>query len=385
MSDIYSNSYLTIAASKARSATETLFVPGQIEQGQTHWFRSSDNQMYAIHTREPEPHLYDFGGYAWQTETQAYRRTHRKTPLPLLRRAWAFQERYLSPRVVHFGPAELLWECAEDKCCECSNAKYPEDRKRLHVSGNTKPTYMYTSAQIWMDLIEQYTEKELTYPSDIFPGIQGVAKAMDRAGNYHAGIWDDDDVLQQLVWRAAKPGRPEKWRAPSWSWASVRGPVRYLLRSSHMGWKPKQMASLVSISTSPVGLDPLGEVRSGRLQLKGPCVDMQLDHRGLSREFPHKQVWTWPRQGVPSWHTRWSPDYDLSPFYGRTVKMMDIIHWPNDHVDDRRFLENRCYLVFICVNEVEEIYERIGHFEPHGEHIIGPLSGLGEETVLTIV
>jgi hypothetical protein len=30
---------------------------------------------------------------------------------PLLERAWAYQERLLSPRVLHFCQDELVWEC----------------------------------------------------------------------------------------------------------------------------------------------------------------------------------------------------------------------------------------------------------------------------------
>lgn len=31
--------------------------------------------------------------------------------MPLLRRAWAFQERILSPRIIHFGDTQLYQEC----------------------------------------------------------------------------------------------------------------------------------------------------------------------------------------------------------------------------------------------------------------------------------
>ncbi|KAF2269425.1 HET-domain-containing protein, partial [Lojkania enalia] len=38
---------------------------------------------------------------------------------PLLSRAWAFQERLLAPRVLHFCASELVWECRELTICEC--------------------------------------------------------------------------------------------------------------------------------------------------------------------------------------------------------------------------------------------------------------------------
>jgi hypothetical protein len=42
------------------------------------------------------------------------------TELPLFKRGRVFQERLLSPRVLHFGRQELLWECAGLTTCECT-------------------------------------------------------------------------------------------------------------------------------------------------------------------------------------------------------------------------------------------------------------------------
>lgn len=38
---------------------------------------------------------------------------------PLMSRGWAFQERLLSRRILHFSEAELIWECRELSACEC--------------------------------------------------------------------------------------------------------------------------------------------------------------------------------------------------------------------------------------------------------------------------
>jgi len=38
---------------------------------------------------------------------------------PLLTRAWLYQERLLSPRVVHFMQSEIVWECMESTECQC--------------------------------------------------------------------------------------------------------------------------------------------------------------------------------------------------------------------------------------------------------------------------
>lgn len=43
-------------------------------------------------------------------------------PFPLLKQAWVYQERLLSPRFLHFTPQELMFECGEGSSCECSDA-----------------------------------------------------------------------------------------------------------------------------------------------------------------------------------------------------------------------------------------------------------------------
>ena len=41
-----------------------------------------------------------------------------RTPA-LMRLAWAFQERLLFPRIIHFHHEELVWECNTSLDCEC--------------------------------------------------------------------------------------------------------------------------------------------------------------------------------------------------------------------------------------------------------------------------
>ena len=41
------------------------------------------------------------------------------TEVPLFGRAWRYQERLLSPRILHFTSSHLIFECASEICCEC--------------------------------------------------------------------------------------------------------------------------------------------------------------------------------------------------------------------------------------------------------------------------
>jgi len=43
----------------------------------------------------------------------------------LNRRAWVVEERLLSPRILHFGSNQLLWECYESAACESFLGRIP--------------------------------------------------------------------------------------------------------------------------------------------------------------------------------------------------------------------------------------------------------------------
>ncbi|RSM18499.1 hypothetical protein CDV31_002635 [Fusarium ambrosium] len=102
MASIYRNSYLTVAATWANSATGGCFItpdPGVVT-GPIMMRKVSHFPF--IPTLE---NLEDF---------------------PILTRAWTYQERLLAPRVIYFGHQEILWDCLERHTCECGGATIPE-------------------------------------------------------------------------------------------------------------------------------------------------------------------------------------------------------------------------------------------------------------------
>ncbi|KAF2473210.1 HET-domain-containing protein [Lindgomyces ingoldianus] len=73
---------------------------------------------------------------------------------PLNKRAWVVQERYFSPRILHFGKDQLLWECQKRQASEISpNA--------LHRTGHRGEVRLS-----WHRIVEEYTQASLTYQSD---------------------------------------------------------------------------------------------------------------------------------------------------------------------------------------------------------------------------
>lgn len=260
MQSIYTGGYLTLAASGSQNADEGLFVDSFANTSRSmKW--SAGPGVWDIHVRESFEHA-----------------SFDSTDMPLQQRAWAFQERVLSCRIVYFTSTELLWECMEQTTCECTRLRYHVPTHRCkHVM--TPRENRVTSMTHWHELIQEYTTKRLTYEKDIFPALQGIAKRMQGTSyqSYHAGIWSTPFGLLWYTRDPTRTRRPQLWRAPSWSWASVCGGVAW--PESEHGWShwwDDDVAAITHISTQPAGEDPFGELTGGALRIKGHCAEGAL-------------------------------------------------------------------------------------------------------------
>lgn len=111
MYSVYSNAYITFAAAAAHDSHDGLFyrrAPGSLVPLLTLGFRGKRYNVEAYSV--PDEH--------WEFESQVDRLIDTNPSYPLLTRAWAFQERLVSPRVLFFGAEELIWECPTGRSCE---------------------------------------------------------------------------------------------------------------------------------------------------------------------------------------------------------------------------------------------------------------------------
>ncbi|KAF2666417.1 HET-domain-containing protein [Microthyrium microscopicum] len=146
---------------------------------------------------------------------------------PLFSRAWVYQERRLSRRILYCNRGEMSFECSEQVCCECQNTGLPPHNPSQGLQ--TKPEYaketIHALFRRWPRTITDYSRLRLSYPSDKLPALSGCAQdLMSITGDkYLAGLWEDS-LQANLLWyvnRSESSFRPRLYRAPSWSWASV--------------------------------------------------------------------------------------------------------------------------------------------------------------------
>ena len=95
MSAVYQNALITIAAAASDSGDKGLFRRSVEYEVETH---PTEGESLSLIFRPPRKHL----GSREDREM-----------FPLAQRAWALQERFLSPRVLHYTSQELSFECTQ--------------------------------------------------------------------------------------------------------------------------------------------------------------------------------------------------------------------------------------------------------------------------------
>ncbi|TVY88520.1 hypothetical protein LAWI1_G007433 [Lachnellula willkommii] len=256
MADIYQNSFLTLAATAASNGMGGCFSDAEIVAPSEHELTGLQSfiGLDRIVVRTKLQH------WAWPP-SKASMKLH-----PLLQRGWAFQERILSPRVLHFCKDELLWECREENICECGSLPaLPETKKQSYLPRNETPprrtfgrkawrrvigkikitvfrrnktspkrrglsriagllprkhshdliVYQEEASNVtnpekldaaenWHRVIEQYSSLSLTKQTDRLPALSGLAiRSSPVLGEYLAGLWKHS-LVSDLLWRINK-------------------------------------------------------------------------------------------------------------------------------------------------------------------------------------
>lgn len=221
-------------------------------------------------------------------------------PEPINCRGWCLQEAVLSNRLLRYTSKELFWECNEWRFCECGHTDGSggaiEEHDEASSRGLRRPDVFGRSLrgeelrQSWSDVVMKFSERQLGFDEDKLPALSGLANQFARVralgsgrgegDEYLAGHWREDLVVS-LLWNVEDDRsrdmrdkevvyrRPKMWRAPSWSWAAVEGPVTVIPLRHFRG-----CLDILDVSTVKSTMDPYGKIQegSGRLVVKGKIV-----------------------------------------------------------------------------------------------------------------
>lgn len=310
MAEVYTNSFLNIAATAAHDGDHGCFVARDrlsIDPCITSINRANTEDPSLLPTGQYmciDKHIWDNG-----VETA-----------PLNTRAWVVQERYLAPRILHFGRHHIFWECCEKQLAEAhppwlaTNISTMKQRSSLedigwlrwHQFSNASRTGeadltkdhegVLAPYSSWEDIVRSYTKCNLTVDTDKLVALSGIAREMQKqlGDQYVAGMWRQH-LVYQLLWRGAAQGylcRPKKYCAPTWSWASVVGAV---VNACMITWLDHRdvLITVEDVQMELASKNEFGALSSGSLRIRGPLMaaDLVLEHihsdeDGRDYEFP---------------------------------------------------------------------------------------------------
>jgi hypothetical protein len=219
MSAIYKNAVLTIAASSSKSAADG--------------FLSKEVQPYCPEFEFQVPMSNGRTGTVYMS-AEPYEPEHH-----LDTRGWTLQEFMLSSRILFFSDYELLWQCKEVDLRSVSERglEYTQPLEALPwvvFDDDAEPHFGSNDIEkiyLWKTVVEQYTDRNLTNPNDRLNAITGIVHELETLWRHECiyGLWKPW-FIALLAWYKPNSEREEKRhieRAPSWSWASLNGVVKY--------------------------------------------------------------------------------------------------------------------------------------------------------------
>lgn len=278
MARIYSDSFLTIAATAARGPSHGLFTERWTKVGPN--IVSCSSVGLTSHAKDRKVFIWHRLHLAHDRFTEEGNVGNHLEDAPLLSRAWAFQERLLPTRALHFHSEELVWECKSGVSCECRELKdelISPNRFGSRVgSGWLKKSLArtleasvpaQTLGDIWLNIVCAYSQLRLTRESDRLTALWGIANRLEGStlGQYHAGIWQHDLARGLVFERVRTPHTCPEGTDPepdsrlastplTWSWASVALNDYYAISHIYYGQWIRKASQLLSFGLPTIRL-----------------------------------------------------------------------------------------------------------------------------------
>ncbi|KAI1107631.1 HET-domain-containing protein [Jackrogersella minutella] len=265
MADIYENAYFTIAATKSTDGTGGCYASADPET--TSCRPIIENLVYC---RKKPPEFNQF---------------YRQRDWPLLSRAWVYQEMRLSPRVLHFGSQEVIWQC---RTCRRSESRTNDSDAPTTLTYNDR--YIPNSRLLdWHNTINEYSHLTLTFEKDRFAAIAAVAQreaTLRSNDEFVFGLWKNT-LLRDLLWETVPHQQLQqrsKLECPTWTWASVMSRVTWAEIARNRNLWLLDCTSLEDIDIQYTASPYLGRHRKAALHIRGPLITTtlkEIGHNGI--------------------------------------------------------------------------------------------------------
>ncbi|KAL1390170.1 heterokaryon incompatibility protein-domain-containing protein [Phyllosticta capitalensis] len=254
---------------------------------------------------------------------------------PLLTRAWTFQERIMSPRVLFFTESEVIYECGCEAKCECGTTSdlsqgldgHTRNKRRIFQawysitkeeifpeseSNSESNDSFHCVETIWRNAVAQlYSKFEITNPGDRLVALGAISEQFQQVrpgSEYLAGLWTDS-LPDDLLWLAVLPSKfsntfpPQRhFNFPTWSWASFKGEIEYWILPEVL------LVEVVKARCLYAEDNQFGVLKSSTLILRGMMLSCTVKKdktlyshssevsRGVCFDFDPKSCLDWPEE-----------------------------------------------------------------------------------------
>lgn len=248
---------------------------------------------------------------------------------PLALRGWCLQEKLLSRRILYYGNRQIYWQCAssrraadgEDVPASAARSQasignqlsdwpdllsLPELYRDAVASGSLEQRELIETKiyKTWHTILFLYSNRRLSFNTDRLPSLAGMATLIQELTHdrYVAGFWlkylkvsllwtHTRSILKEDAPRSIADGyetQTPEWEketsdlsGPSWSWCSAAIDDNldfWADRDSDSKYRERiwkgQDVEVVDVDVKLTSANnPLGQVKSGRLVLKGYTFD----------------------------------------------------------------------------------------------------------------
>lgn len=216
MAEIYSRSYLTIAASRAENSQHGFLFDFP-----------EDTVHYSVLTDAPE--ATEGSEYCnFHASFQIDHRRSKEESTPLDGRAWCLQEWYLPKRLVEFCLHDIRLMCLRSVETRFgrTNDEHTRTRTIVRAFGVRREDAFRT---FWENIRQDLFGREITKTLDKLPAMAGLAQLLEKMligvpnHRYLAGLWSTR-ICEDLSWTVLHQYDRETKsipNVPTWSWAST--------------------------------------------------------------------------------------------------------------------------------------------------------------------
>lgn len=237
--------------------------------------------------------------------------------------------------------------------------------------------------EIWATLVHIYTQRCLSKNSDRLPAISGLASEFQQYidDTYVAGLWKSD-LPVALGWMSSSLHRAEsttkkvtpsllieekdlvdEWPhgirndtngdIPSWSWASVRGPVQLRGDNRLDELEIITLCKLITVSMEPKFDDPKGQLSSAYIDLRAQflAITDPQPHTGIDKDCPFPHLLVEIRQVVEYKPDRAPEFYQQHRHHdGQQFALIKLYQWKRHSINGLRLPNLQLLLIESCAN-----------------------------------